>query len=116
VSRADFRRGDRLLLCSDGLTGLVDDDRLLAILQQCPEPGGACDAMVALRLAKTAADEEGVSLSAFITRAVRERLEERRRAEAARQVLATFSPDEFPTPGELGEPPQMHLAQRELRS
>jgi hypothetical protein len=50
-----------------------------------------------LRLAKTAADEEGVSLSAFVTRAVRERLEERRRLEAAREVLASFSPDELPS-------------------
>jgi hypothetical protein len=53
-----------------------------------------------LRLAKTAADEEGLSLSAFVTRAVRERLEERRRMEAAREVLATFSPEDLPTPEE----------------
>jgi hypothetical protein len=50
-----------------------------------------------LRLAKTAADEEGVSLSAFVTRAVRERLEERRRLEAARELLASFTPDELPS-------------------
>lgn len=53
-----------------------------------------------LRLAKTAADEEGLSLSAYVTRAVRERLEERRRMEAAREVLATFAPGDFPTPQE----------------
>ena len=53
-----------------------------------------------LRLAKTAAEEEGVSLSAYVTRAVRERLEERQRLEAAREVLATFAPDELPTPEE----------------
>lgn len=50
-----------------------------------------------LRLAKTAAEEEGVSLSAYVTRAVRERLEERRRLEAARELLATFAPDELPS-------------------
>lgn len=50
-----------------------------------------------LRLAKTAANEEGVSLSAYVTRAVRERLEERLRSEAAREFLATFAPDEIPT-------------------
>jgi hypothetical protein len=53
-----------------------------------------------LRLAKTAAHEEGVSLSAFVTRAVRERLQERRRLEAAREFLATFTPEELPTPDE----------------
>jgi hypothetical protein len=56
-----------------------------------------------LRLAKTAAREEGVSLSAYVTRAVRERLEERRRLEAARAVLTTFRPDELPTPAEQDE-------------
>jgi hypothetical protein len=56
-----------------------------------------------LRLAKTAAHEEGVSLSAYVTRAVRERLQERRRLEAAQQFLATFAPDELPTPEEQRE-------------
>lgn len=51
-----------------------------------------------LRLAKTAAREAGVSLSAFVTEAVRDRLTEKRRHEAAREVLAMFDPDDFPTP------------------
>jgi hypothetical protein len=51
-----------------------------------------------LRLAKTAAEEEGLSLSAYVTRAVREHLEGRQRLEAAREFLATFAPDELPTP------------------
>ncbi|MDP9002697.1 MAG: hypothetical protein M3O46_21615 [Myxococcota bacterium] len=50
-----------------------------------------------LRLAKTAAREEGVSLSAYVTHAVRDRLEERLRTEAACEVLATFSPAEHAT-------------------
>lgn len=53
-----------------------------------------------LRLAKTAAQAEGLSLSAYVTRAVRDRLEERRRMEAARAFLATFDADELPTPEE----------------
>lgn len=56
-----------------------------------------------LRLARTAAEQDGVSLSAFVTGAVRARLEERRRKEAARQVLATFDPEDFPTPEEERE-------------
>jgi hypothetical protein len=56
-----------------------------------------------LRLAKTAAEEDGVSLSAYVTRAVRERLEERERLEAAREVLATFGRDELATPAEQSE-------------
>jgi len=53
-----------------------------------------------LRLAKTAAEQEGVSLSAFVTGALRARLEERRRLEAARRVLATFDPEDVPTDDE----------------
>lgn len=53
-----------------------------------------------LRLAKAAAEDEGLSLSAYVTRAVRERLEERERQEAQREVLATFLPHEFPTADE----------------
>lgn len=56
-----------------------------------------------LRLARTAAEQDGVSLSAFVTGAVRARIEERRRKEAARQVLATFGPEDFPTPEEERE-------------
>lgn len=50
-----------------------------------------------LRVAKIAAREEGVSLSAYITHAVQQRLQERRRLEAAREFLATFALDELPT-------------------
>jgi hypothetical protein len=53
-----------------------------------------------LRLAKTAAEDEGVSLSAYVTRAVRDRLEERERQEARREILATFLPHEIPTADE----------------
>jgi hypothetical protein len=56
-----------------------------------------------LRLAKTAAEQDGMSLSAFVTGAVRARIEERRRLEAARQVLAKFDPEDFPTADEQRE-------------
>ena len=56
-----------------------------------------------LRLAKHAADQEGMSLSAFVTGAIRAQIEERRRLEAARQVLATFEPEDFPTTDEQRE-------------
>lgn len=39
--------GDRLLLCSDGLSGLVEDDELLRILQQSPDPQRTADLLVA---------------------------------------------------------------------
>jgi serine/threonine protein phosphatase PrpC len=43
----DVRPGDRVLLCSDGLTGMVDEDDILRILGQHADPQAASDALVA---------------------------------------------------------------------
>ena len=56
-----------------------------------------------LRLARRAAHAAGMSLSAFVTSAVRSRVAEQRRLDAARQVLATFDPEDIPTPEEEAE-------------
>lgn len=47
--------GDRLLLCSDGLSGFVDTETLRELLAQ-GEPGDAVDALVAAALAEGAPD------------------------------------------------------------
>jgi protein phosphatase len=39
--------GDRLLLCSDGLTGMVSDRRIAHLLRQQPTPEDACQALIA---------------------------------------------------------------------
>jgi hypothetical protein len=44
-----------------------------------------------LRQAKNAAEEEGLSLSGFITRAMRSSLEEREREKAGQSFIETFS-------------------------
>jgi serine/threonine protein phosphatase PrpC len=36
----------RLLLCSDGLWGVVNDEEILGILRECPDPQDACDRLV----------------------------------------------------------------------
>jgi hypothetical protein len=56
-----------------------------------------------LRLAKTAATAEGISLSAFVTRAVRDRLAEQRRLASAREVMTSFGIGDFPSPEEQEE-------------
>jgi protein phosphatase len=39
--------GDRILLCSDGLSGMVEDPRLQEILRNEPDPERACAALIA---------------------------------------------------------------------
>jgi protein phosphatase len=45
--RIESEAGNRLLLCSDGLTGMVSDDRIAAILQSEDDPRVACERLVA---------------------------------------------------------------------
>ena len=56
-----------------------------------------------LRLAKTAAERDRVSLSAFVTEMLRRGLEERDRLDAARELLATFTTRERATVEEREE-------------
>jgi protein phosphatase len=42
----DIVNGDRLLLCSDGLTGMVDDEEIESLLAAHPDPQSAADALV----------------------------------------------------------------------
>jgi protein phosphatase len=42
--------GDRLLLCSDGLTDLVPDDTIATVLNATPASNDACQALLQLAL------------------------------------------------------------------
>jgi protein phosphatase len=48
VQREDLQPGDVVLLCSDGLTDMVDDAAIAAILQAQPTPQAACEKLVAI--------------------------------------------------------------------
>lgn len=45
-TRHDLRRGDRLLICSDGLSGMIRDDTLRDLLLAVADPQHAVDALV----------------------------------------------------------------------
>jgi len=47
IARLRLRRGDRFILCSDGITNPISDPELQQILTQS-EPRAACDTMIAL--------------------------------------------------------------------
>jgi protein phosphatase len=53
VQRHDLEAGDVVLICSDGLTDMVDDGAIAAILRAEPTPQAACEKLVA------AANEQG---------------------------------------------------------
>ena len=53
VQKTDLESGDVMLLCSDGLTDMLDDDRIAAILGAEDEPEAACERLV------SAANEQG---------------------------------------------------------
>lgn len=46
MRRITLHPADRLLLCSDGLTGMLDDNRIAMILNGCPDPHHACRALI----------------------------------------------------------------------
>ena len=46
IHSLELADGDRLLLCSDGLTDLVDDARIAEILTRSAGPEAACDALI----------------------------------------------------------------------
>ncbi len=46
VSFANLKRDDQVVLCSDGLSGKIEDDELKEVLGSCPEPKEACQRLV----------------------------------------------------------------------
>jgi len=65
ISLVEVRRGDALLLCSDGLHGPVDDDKLRATLCACPDLDEAADTLIRLAHAAGAPDNVTAVIARF---------------------------------------------------
>lgn len=65
TDRAVLEDGDRLLLCSDGLTDLVDDDTILRLLEESAGSKEACDRLVHEALDRGGRDNVTVIVAAF---------------------------------------------------
>jgi protein phosphatase len=50
VARVPLATGDRLILCTDGLTNMVDDAQIAAILREEDGAQAACDALTTAAL------------------------------------------------------------------
>jgi protein phosphatase len=57
--------GDQLLLCSDGLTEMVDDEKIAAVLQKEKSAESACQTLVDLALEHGGADNVTVTLARY---------------------------------------------------
>ena len=66
VQRFELNGGDRLLLCTDGLTEMVDDETIAQVLQETKSAQGACQDLVDLALAGGGTDNVTVVLAHFL--------------------------------------------------
>lgn len=62
MSDVDFRAGDLLLLCSDGLWGLVEDSELAAVAHRYRDARGVARALVDMALERGGADNISVAV------------------------------------------------------
>jgi serine/threonine protein phosphatase PrpC len=65
TDRLQLEDGDRLMLCSDGLTDLVDDGAITDILREATRSSDACERLVQLALDKGGRDNVTVIVAAY---------------------------------------------------
>jgi serine/threonine protein phosphatase PrpC len=68
VDRLTLKSGDRLLLCSDGLTDLVEDDAIRQVLMDCRKSADACRRLVDLALERGGRDNVTVVVATYTVR------------------------------------------------
>jgi len=71
VRQIYLQPGDRLLVCTDGLTDMVTDRQIESMLQSHADPQAACDALINAALAAGGKDNVTVALAAVAHKEVR---------------------------------------------
>ncbi|HEX7334415.1 MAG TPA: protein phosphatase 2C domain-containing protein [Pyrinomonadaceae bacterium] len=67
VQRLKLCTGDRLLLCTDGLTEAVEDETIARVMREASSSQDACQALVDLALGSGGADNVTVVLAHFVS-------------------------------------------------
>jgi protein phosphatase len=65
VDQAELINGDRVLMCSDGLTDLVDDDEIRRVLAEGHESKQACQRLLDLALERGGKDNITVVIATY---------------------------------------------------
>ena len=60
ITHTRLAPGDRLLLCSDGLSGMVEDEQIRQIVMTAVSPQIACDQLIAA--ANSAGGEDNITV------------------------------------------------------
>jgi serine/threonine protein phosphatase PrpC len=63
VFHESLKRDDWLILCSDGLNGMVEDAQIQQVVMTCPHPQDACEELV--RLANEAGGDDNITVIAL---------------------------------------------------
>lgn len=87
LGRLELRRGDRLLLCSDGLSGMVTADEMRGAVDRASTPDAACRALV--DLANERGGEDNITV--VIAEVAGEGLELPREAESLTQTFQVLA-------------------------
>jgi serine/threonine protein phosphatase PrpC len=66
VDQLKLATGDRVLLCSDGLSDLVTDDAIRHALTTCPGSAEACQSLVDLALERGGTDNVTVIVASYM--------------------------------------------------
>jgi protein phosphatase len=75
LGRARLEDGDALLLCSDGLTEMVPEDRIARVLREARSSGDACRRLVDYALEAGGSDNVTVIVARYRIPKAAERLE-----------------------------------------